>query len=261
MLMKIENRSEKMPHHSRKDAIRIVPLHKLEAQRLAPAAAPKLTYRNGPLITSVEIFTIFWGTRWQQDPLTGILAQMNQFFDFVLTSSLMDQLSEYSVEGQSIGHGKRTGSITLTSEPSASVTDQAIQQLLQQEISSNTGFPQPSPNTLYFVFLPSGTTVVQGGSSSCQQFCGYHDAFADKIFYAVMPFPDCPGCLGGVAQLDALTSTTSHELCEAITDPIPGQGWYDDVNGEIGDICAWKSKQLGKYAVQLEWSNQADKCL
>jgi hypothetical protein len=262
MLMKIENQSEKMPHHSPKDAIRIVPLHRPDAQALAPPAAPKLTYRNGPLITSVEVFTIFWGTSWQQGLLTEVLAQMNQFFDFVLTSSLMDQLSEYSVPGQSIGHGKRSGTITLTTpEPSVSVTDQTIQQLLQREISSNAAFPQPSPNTLYFVFLPSGTTVVQGGSSSCKQFCGYHDAIGDRTFYAVMPFPDCPGCLGGVAPLDALTSTTSHELCEAITDPIPGQGWYDDVNGEIGDICAWKSKQLGKYAVQLEWSNQADKCV
>jgi hypothetical protein len=260
--MNTENQPRKTPHHSPNDAIRIVPLHKPGAEALAPAAAPKLVYRSGPLITSVEIFTIFWGSDWQQQPSAGILTQMNQFFDFVLTSSLMDQLSEYSVAGQSIGHGKRTGSITLTTPaPSASVTDQAIQQLLQQEISGNAAFPLPSPNTLYFVFAPPGTTVVQGGSSSCQQFCGYHDAIDAKIFYAVMPFPDCAGCLGGIAQLDALTSTSSHELCEAITDPIPGQGWYDDANGEIGDICAWKSKKLGQFSVQLEWSNRANKCL
>ena len=59
----------------------------------------------------------------------------------------------------------------------------------------------------------------------------------------------------------ALTSTSSHELCEAITDPIPGQGWYDDNNGEIGDICAWKTKQLGNYTIQLEWSNNASSCI
>jgi hypothetical protein len=261
MKMKIENEPRKTSHHSRKDAIRIVPLHKPEAQA-APVSAPKLTYRSGPLITSVEVFTIFWGTSWQQEPAVGILAEMNRFFDSVLTSSLMDQLSEYSVAGQSIGHGTRTGSITLaTPAPSASVSDQAIQQFLRREISSNAAFPQPSPNTLYFVFLPSGTTVVQGGDRSCQQFCGYHDAIGTEIFYAVMPFPDCSGCLGGVAQLDALTSTSSHELCEAITDPIPGEGWYDDANGEIGDICAWKTKKLGNYIVQLEWSNRANKCL
>ena len=254
--------SKNMSHQSRTDAIRIVPLHKPEAQAVAPATVPNLIYRNGPLLTSVEVFAVFWGNSWQQPQAAGILAQMNQFFDFVLTSALMDQLSEYSVAGQSIGHGKRTGSVTLTTPPpSTSVTDQAIQQLLQQEISGNAEFPQPSANTLYFVFLPSGTTVVQGGSSSCQQFCGYHDSIGSRIFYAVMPFPGCTGCLGGLAQLDALTSTSSHELCEAITDPIPGQGWYDDTNGEIGDICAWQTKKLGNYAVQLEWSNRAGKCI
>lgn len=251
-----------MTPRSRTDAIRIVPLHRPELQIAAPAAAPHLVYQNGPLITSVEVFTIFWGASWQQQPLAGLLSQMNQFFDFVLTSGLIDQLNEYSVAGQTIAHGKRTGSVTLnTPAPAASVTDQAIQQLLQQEISKNKAFPQPSPNTLYFVFLPSGTIVVQGGSSSCQQFCGYHDVIGNQIFYAVMPFPDCAGCVGGLTQIDALTSTSSHELCEAITDPIPGQGWYDDANGEIGDICAWKTKNLGNYVVQLEWSNRADKCL
>jgi len=50
----------------------------------------------------------------------------------------------------------------------------------------------------------------------------------------------------GHNPIDVLTSTSSHELREAITDPIPGQGWYDDANGEIGDICAWKTKKLGK---------------
>jgi hypothetical protein len=65
-------------------------------------------------VCSIEIFTIFWGASWQQDPSAGILTQMNQFFDFVLTSSLIDQLSEYSVVGQSIGHEKRTGSIRLS---------------------------------------------------------------------------------------------------------------------------------------------------
>ena len=102
--------------------------------------------------------------------------------------------------------------------------------------------------------------MVQGGSRSCQAFCGYHDTLGRGIYYAVMPFPNCGGCLGGMTNLDALTSTSSHELCEAITDPVPGQGWYDDTHGEIGDICAWQTKKLGNYTVQLEWSNQDASC-
>ena len=74
----------------------------------------------------------------------------------------------------------------------------------------------------------------------------------------MLPYPDCSGCTGGQDTFTALTITTSHELCEAITDPIPGEGWYDDANGEIGDICAWKTKTVGKYTVQQEWSNQVE---
>lgn len=69
-------------------------------------------------------------------------------------------------------------------------------------------------------------------------FCGYHNDINAQIFYAVMPYPGCPGYTGNLDVEDALTSTSSHELCEAITDAVPGQGWYDDNNGEIGDICA-----------------------
>lgn len=238
---------------------RIVPLH--TGPRIGAAVTPQLTYRNGPLLTNVEVFTVFWGQAWQSAANSAVAKQMNDFFDFVLTSKLLDQLGEYSVPGKTIGHGSRTGSVTLTtSEPGAKVQDSAIQQMLAAQIAAGT-LPAKNANSLYFVFLPPGTQVEQGGSASCADFCGYHDATSDNLFYAAMPYPNCTGCEGGLTTLDALTSTSSHELCEAITDPIPGQGWYDDSNGEIGDICAWKTKKLGQYTVQLEWSNAAEACV
>jgi hypothetical protein len=241
--------------------IRIVPLHIPEAARAKAAIPAKLTYRDGPLLTSVQVFTIFWGAAWNQAPQSGLIPQVNQFFDSILDSQLLDQLAEYSVPGKQIGHGARIGTLTLTQPaPGRTVQDSKIQQVLQQEIASGA-LPPSTPNTLYFFFLPPGVEVIQGGSASCKVFCGYHDAVNNSIFYAVMPYPGCAGCLGGVAAFDALTSTTSHELCEAITDPIPGQGWYDDNNGEIGDICAWQTRKLGNYTVQLEWSNAANRCI
>jgi hypothetical protein len=77
----------------------------------------------------------------------------------------------------------------------------------------------------------------------------------------VMPYPTCSGCLGGLQAFDSMTGSSSHELCEAITDPVPGSGWYDDTNGEIGDICAWNFKQVSGYTVQLEWSNRQSNCV
>jgi hypothetical protein len=158
--------------------------------------------------------------------------------------------------------GTYTGTTTITTPRlHHTVSDHAIQHMLKHEISTNDAFPQPTPNTLCFVYLPPGVAVVQGGARSCQVFCGYHSDIDGQVFYAVMPFPGCAGCAGGLATLDALTATSSHELCEAITDPIPGQGWYDDANGEIGDICAWQTKHIGPYTVQQEWSNTANACI
>ena len=251
----------------RGNAIRIVPLY-LPDEMKAPAHGapatppPQLTFRNGPMLTNVQVFTVFWGTAWQQTPQSNSIQQLNDFFDYILTSSLIDQLAEYSTQTQTIGHGSRIGTATVTtSDPGQSVTDASIQNMLQNEIANNAAFPQPTSNTLYFVYLPPGVVVVLGSSSSCQSFCGYHDAINGQIFYSVMPYPDCAGCLGGLAAFDALTTTSSHELCEAITDPVPGQGWYDDTNGEIGDICAWKTKQVGNYTVQQEWSNKTGSCI
>jgi hypothetical protein len=255
-----------LPHQQ--DAIRIVPLY-AASQDLRPAGevpaaqapAAQLTYRNGPLLASVEVFTLFWGGAWKKAPQNALLTQVNAFFDFVLTSGLIDQLTEYSTPKFKIGHGRRTGTVTITSgAPKTSVTDAAIQTFLKAQIANGT-LPKATANALYFIYVPPGVRVVMGGSGSCQAFCGYHNAIGTKPFYAVMPYPGCTGCLGGLSAIDALTSTSSHELCEAITDPIPGQGWYDDANGEIGDICAWKTKTLGNYKVQLEWSNKAKRCL
>jgi hypothetical protein len=247
------------------DPIRIVPVHRIEelgepAHGAAAAPAPELTYRGGALLTAVDVFTVFWGAWWGEGDGASLATELNGFFDYVLGSELLDQLGEYSVTGQMIGHGSRSGTATIA-EPAvgASISDARVQEVLQQLIDVGT-LPGPTANTLYFLYLPPNVSVTQGGSRSCQAFCGYHNATSTDLYYAVMPYPGCAGCAGGLALRDALTSTSSHELCEAITDPVPGQGWYDDQHGEIGDICAWKTRQLGSYTVQLEWSNRQQAC-
>jgi hypothetical protein len=80
----------------------------------------------------------------------------------VLSSALIDQLAEYSVPGQTIGHGSFIGTVTITQPTlSHSVTDAAIQTTLQQQIKGNSSLPKPDADTLYFIYLPPGTAVVQ----------------------------------------------------------------------------------------------------
>jgi|SRR5579884_1322672 len=246
----------------RNDAIKIVPLSLPDGllQLEVGPPAPRLTYRGGPLLTAVEVVTIFWGSAWQNPPLAGQATSLNQFFDFILTSSFIDALAEYDTPSLTIGHGRHTGTTTLTTPtPPSTVSDAAIQSLLQNAISSGA-LPPATANTLYFLYLPPGTVVSQGGGRSCLTFCGYHDATGNGLYYAVMPYAGCSGCTGGMSVLDALTTVSSHELAEAITDPVPGTGWYDDTHGEIGDICAWQTAKLGSFTVQLLWSNSRNAC-
>ncbi len=237
--------------------IRVVPLHQ-PAVPVAPAVA-KLTYRGGPLIPNVEVFTIFWGNLWQSSS-ANVISKLNTFFDDIVVSPLIDQLAEYNVPGQAIAHGSFIGTKVITlNAPVGSVTDSQLRTQLKKWISSKA-VAKNSTNRLYFIFLDPGIVSILGGSRSCQSYCGYHNNVG-KVYYAVMPYPSCSGCLGGLQTFDALTATSSHELSEAITDAIPGTGWYDDTNGESGDICAWSFKQIGGYTVQLEWSNQQQKCV
>jgi len=239
------------------EAIRVVPIH-----YPAPAAlrGARLTYRGGPLIAAAEVFTIFWGNLWSTTATSmELISKINTFFSDILVSPLVDQLAEYDVTRQKIEHGAFTGSTVLSANaPAGSVTDSAIQAALKEWISAKT-VPSNGPDSLYFVYLDPGIVSIMGGGRSCQSYCGYHSNSGDT-YYAVMPFPSCAGCLGGLQPFDAITATSSHELCEAITDPVPGTAWYDDTNGEIGDICAWNFKQIAGYTVQLEWSNNANKC-
>ena len=139
-----------------RDAVRIVPLA-IPGTLLQPligaipraTAPPRLTYRGGPLLTAVEIFTVFWGEAWATAD-ASIAAQMNAFFDFILSSSLIDQLAEYGVAANQIGHRKRIGTVTLTTPaPPASVSDGDLQTLIQSQIGATT---LPAPSLVVFKF-------------------------------------------------------------------------------------------------------------
>lgn len=249
---------------SKPAAVRIIHLLGNHTRAEHPPPPTGLSYYGGPLIQSVQIHTIFWGAAWQTTE-AALLARINQFFQYVVTSPLIDQLQEYNVGNYAIGHGALASTKTITVPPPAViVSDAQIQSLVIQNKVAVTHPPPPVPNDLYFVFTPPGVQVTMGGGASCTSFCGYHDDISGATLYAVIPFPNCAGCGGGLAVFDAITMFSSHELCEAITDPVPGTGWYGQVQGnqgEIGDFCNQLPKSLGGYTVQRMWSNRAGGCV
>ena len=56
-----------------------------------------------------------------------MMQKLNQFFGAILISPLIDQLAEYNVTGQTIGHGSFIGTkLVSANAPVRSVTDSAI---------------------------------------------------------------------------------------------------------------------------------------
>jgi hypothetical protein len=98
----------------------------------------------------------------------------------------------------------------------------------------------------YPVFFPPGVETVDiDGSNSYDGFCGYHRAFGpngDKTVYADIAY-EATSCNAGQAPngnlpADGAVSTLSHELNEAITDPLELQhAWTDTASNEIADLC------------------------
>src|SRR5215472_4538195 len=110
--------------------IRVVPLHFPESAVLASAPpTAKLTYRDGPLLTNVEVFTIFWGNMWGSTSESGdLMEKLNIFFSDILVSPMIDQLMEYSVVEQAISHGSLIGNKVISADaPVSSITDSSIQ--------------------------------------------------------------------------------------------------------------------------------------
>jgi len=200
------------------------------------APAPILVNHGGPVLGSVEVVPIYWGNAWANGGNATLSTQLDEFFDFILTSSLIDLLKEYSTSSTQIGRGRRLQSVRVTNnEPGTQttsgrqVTDAQIQQSLQAWIKNGT-VPASTADTLYFIYLPPNVNCLANGSQSCAGFCGYHD-HVDSTYYAVVPYVNCNGCTFPGNFLNTLTEVSSHELCEAITDPALNKWWDPNTFG------------------------------
>ncbi|HZU31518.1 MAG TPA: hypothetical protein VFB79_10405 [Candidatus Angelobacter sp.] len=272
-----------------------------DASAPIPFAAPAgahLTYFGGPIISNVQVIQVLYGSGSYNSQVAGTTSPtMGQFYSDITSSGLITLLQQYNTPvsggtGQTFGNGTFGGLFQIvpsSANNGSTITDTQIQsELLAQITAGHLPAPildaQGNPNTLYMIFFPPGKTISQGGSNSCQAggFCAYHGTtsslFSGKhVLYGVMPDMQAgSGCSTGCGSSTVFgnyTSVTSHELTEAMTDADVGiattfaapLAWYDQTNGEIGDIC---NAQQGSYVangttytIQLEFSNSANNCV
>jgi hypothetical protein len=257
-------------------------------ERLVPANVSSL---NGPIIPNVMVEPIFYGSSWSTN--AALKQQANDIMTFMGTlanSSYMDELGQYYQSNwwgpTFVGHGA-TRAADITGDgptsgtiydnpdtPGASLSAFTAQDLIRREILKGN-VDSPNANTLYMVYLAPGVQFFQSGTINSTNDYGYHwtssanDGFFSGATWipsfnyalvAPLATPD-NGQLKAFAPFQKITSVSSHELAESVTDPDASTGWKDRSGGptngqEIGDLAGNEVGNLMGYAVQYEWSNQ-----
>lgn len=220
-----------------------------------------VVYKGGPLLQHVEVETVYYGSVWASSGGPQRVAALDQYVSYITNSSYMDMLNEYGV-----GRGRFLDHDINTSNPpnGNTVDDRQLQSMLDGQIRAGR-VQAPTANRLYFIFTGPGVLVTAGNANSRNDFLGYHSAFTSStgqtIYYAVIPFQGGVNAIApNLNDFQSQTEVMSHELAEAVTDPLPPTGWIDPVNGvegEIGDKANLYYAVLNGYVVQQEWSNAA----
>lgn len=243
--------------------------------KTAPAGAKLVNY-GGNVVAKATYNNIFWGAYWTQGAGLDERKYYNSFLQTIGTApEFASALTEYASAGKPIGTGTYAGENLISTEPGKAIDDAVIQTTIQDWVNKGL-VPAPSLDQVYVLNFPPGTSVTLGTSASCTQFCGFHSTIRTTsgtgglIRYIVNPHEDCQGCLFEATVKDSATVVLSHEMSELVTDPDVGLAtalaaplsWYDQNNGENGDICAGDPNvtMLG-FRIQTEWSNAANACV
>ena len=172
------------------------------------------------------------------------------------------------------------------------LTDAEIQTTVATAIRNNPQWGTPDLTKSFFVFLPLGVYLSEGGTESFTSggFCAYHSYFVSStganVVYAAMPYAgtDVAGCgrpgpypNGSGDPLrpgdaDNEVNLVSHEQLEAVPDPLLSAWGFPSTSPiagyEIGDVCLGINgpRQFDgsnvtlhgqPFLVQAQWSNAA----
>jgi hypothetical protein len=275
-------------------------------ERAVPAATPFVTPHNGIIIPSVQVSTVYYGDAWNDATgpnyaeLQAKKNDFNQYFATLTNSPFMDSLAQYSGHPASLDplysylaanfpqleaflpevsptHGQFIGTEAVAGPLSQDVTVQNsdLTNMLAQQFA-NHSLAQPTDNTLYVVFTPPNISLSGG--------IAFHNSFVynnQNVFYAAISYVGSQAWRpNNMTQFQAMTTIASHELVEAITDPILNEGYVDDTpppawsgpqeisdlgNGSLSQVPGFANySQFGLangYIIQQYWSNKDGKAV
>ncbi len=277
------------------------------AAGFANAAGPLYYHAGGSIMTpGLQIYTIFWVPATLQDGSAASMSNtyktvQNNLAKYFAGHALTSIHSQYyqiigGVKTYINGLGKdQTDSLggtayaanafpardSVNCPPSPNcLTDAQIEAQIHKVMNLKgwTG----GMNKIFLLYTPEGMeSCYDTNNCSTNIFCAYHSYFyvnGKAIIYGNEPYATPNGCQdggpspNGDAAADSAASIASHEISEAMTDPLL-DAWYATSGDENGDLCAWDFGTLtwkrgtanqmwaGHYfRLQQEYSNHQARC-
>ncbi len=267
--------------------------------------AQHLDYNGGAVLGNPAIHNVYMDFSWDShNPATIDQASIDGFTTTLVNSTYLNSASQYGV-GSASFTGSNQASILCPPPIIAGVTDFfAISAWMQcmtvpspiPFTGTLSGVPAPDDNTVYAVYVPSGTQINDVAFSSCGNFGAYHFLGGTLVWAFVFPSPlpllvpqrftytvvpvDCGAVslTGLPSQLDGVSYLATHEIIEASTDPVILTGWIDNSTfafnadilkkGEAADICSSigamptpPARMADGLLVAPYWSNAAGACV
>lgn len=237
-----------------------------------PAFKPdvgQLVHNGGKVLTAPVVVTVTW-------PGDDAVAKFEDFGDKLGASAYWKAVtSEYGVGPATSGPENH---VRIETDAPATLSDSDIDSLVAQSASApaTSKWPAPTDQTIYILYLHPSTKLMLQGSDACAQgIGGYHmstDVKGQQIAYAVVP-----RCTAGQKSADTSTSSASHELAEAATDPHPqvAPAWvgfdpkhlaydlFQQFASENADACEffrdsyYREGEELPFSVARSWSNKA----
>lgn len=231
------------------------------------ADMPQLNKNTGNILTAPVLVPVTWET----DPN---VTQIESFTSQIGTTDYWKAIvSEYGTGNATMGTPVHIP-VNAANPLPTTLGAQDLDSLVDSGAGSPTtsGWPAPTAQTIYVVFIHPSITVSDGGTSYCDAHIGGYHADSQGGGY---PYAINFSCIKGNGALDDLTGTASHEIGEATTDPSPNNGYFGFDNAHVawsmfqhnqvenGDACEffsdsfYKEKAPFAFNVQRLWSNAA----
>eukprot|EP01124_Arcella_intermedia_P022512 TRINITY_DN3368_c0_g1_i1.p1 TRINITY_DN3368_c0_g1~~TRINITY_DN3368_c0_g1_i1.p1 ORF type:complete len:284 (+),score=-4.51 TRINITY_DN3368_c0_g1_i1:22-873(+) len=220
---------------------------------------------GGPVLKHTKVVPIYWNSA------VPFISEYTTLYKYSLhkRTRWLRGLFQYGEISHGTVHSNFVDNQPVGAEP---VTNEEIQEYLIYLIL-NKKVEQPDENTYYALHFPGDLVVTSGIGDSCTDWCAYHSSFiwaGRAIVYGVVPY--CPMC--GGSPLDAQLNSASHELVEAMTNPLVGNApsvgpplaWESLTAGEVADLC----DNLPSCIVEVDdvplslapfWSNCENSCI